>query len=445
MVVELAVLSIVLLLLSIGLTIKIILQDREIQSSQASFNALSIEHATLKQKTLDQDRVVDEQDRAFDELSNNYHLLMQELNTQKVTNATLQTRMQEQKLYMNSRLEELHNSKDQLKKEFEDLANKIFISSQEHIRQQNQNSLNLILSPVKEQLNGFKNKIEELYISETKERNLLQSELQTLQKLNMQMSSDTINLTKALKGENKQQGNWGEMVLERVLEASGLRLGHEYFREVSLQDDSKRRYRPDVVVKLPHNRDVIVDAKTSLLDYERYMSRENKEDLKKHIDSLQRHIKSLSQKQYEELEGVNSLDFILMFIPISNALLVALEYDSTLYEEAFKQKVVVVTPDTLLLSLRAIENAWRYEKQAKNAVEVSRLAQKLYAKVKLFVDDLDKLGVALDRAKSSYDSAYSKLYSGKDNIIRQIEVFKTKANIKPKESISKALNEKSLY
>ncbi|MEA2027636.1 MAG: DNA recombination protein RmuC [Campylobacterota bacterium] len=444
MVVELAVLSIVLLFLSIGLTLKIIFQDREIQSVQERFNALSIEHATLKQKTLDQDRVVDEQDRAFDELSNKYHLLMQELNTQKVTNATLQTRVQEQKLYMNSRLEELQNSKALIKGEFEDLANKIFISSQKNIIQQNQNSLNLILSPVKEQLNGFKAKVEELYISETKERNLLQSELQILQKLNTQMSQDALNLTKALKGENKRQGNWGEMVLEKVLEASGLRLGEEYLREVSLHDKSKRRYRPDVVIKLPNDRDVIVDAKTSLLDYERYMSTQKKEDLTKHMDSIQRHIESLSQKRYEELDGINSLDFILMFIPISNALLVALEHDGSLYERAFKQKVVVVTPDTLLLSLRAIENAWRYEKQAKNAMEVSRLAQKLYGKVKSFVDDLDGVGVALERAKSSYDSAYSKLYSGKDNIIRQIEVFKTKANIKPKESISRELNEKSL-
>jgi len=443
MLTELAALSIVLLLLCIGLVVKVLLQSRMVEHLQTSHQDLLIEFAALEQKALDQTALMEEKTQQAAQLEANNRALNEHYRHDQILIASLQTKLQAQEQLMNERLNDLQTSRKMLQEEFAQLADKVFIASQNTISQQNQESLQLILTPLKEQLDGFKTKVESLYIDEAKERSMLQKELKQLQELNTQMSSDALNLTQALKGENKVQGNWGEMVLERILEQSGLRAGREYLQEVVLKNTQGSIYRPDVIVKLPNDRDVIIDAKTSLKDYEAYSSTQEPQYLQKHIASIEGHIKALAQKRYEELEGVNTLDFILMFIPISNALMIALESKASLYEEAFKNRVVLVSPDTLLLSLKAIENAWRYEKQAKNAVEVTRLAQKLYDKVKSFVDDLDRVGVALQKAQKSYDDAYAKLYSGKDNMIRQIEVFKTKANIHPKEELSSELIERS--
>ncbi|MBN2825993.1 MAG: DNA recombination protein RmuC [Campylobacterales bacterium] len=443
MVVELITLLVVLLLLSIGLIIKLIYQNHRIDNDTHTIQSLSLEIAQHRQKTSDQSEILEERSLRIAKLEEQNRALMEQHHDDKVLLSRLQTKLQSDDEAMQKRLDDIQLSRQILQQEFAQLANSVLIASQKSMSEQNQASLKLILTPLKEQINGFKSKVEALYIDEAKERGTLQNELQKLQMLNAQMSQDAINLTNALKGQNKLQGSWGEMVLERILESSGLRLGHEYERERVLKSSDGTTYRPDVIVKLPAQRDVIIDAKTSLKDYEAFMSHQEPKHLKAHTLSIKNHIKMLSQKRYEELEGINSLDFILMFIPISHALTLALENDTLLYEEAFKQRVVLVSPDTLLLSLRAIENVWRYEKQAKNAIEVTRLAQKLYLKVKSFVDDLDKLGTALQKAQTSYNDAYAKLYSGKDNIIRQIETFKTKANIHPKESIAQELLERS--
>lgn len=445
MTLEFIVISGVLLLLSIVLLIRLIYQNRALEASQEELQALGIEVATYRQKNSDQVELLSEKRDEIERLQRDNEHLKEQRSYDRAEISALQTRLHEQKISMQQRFEDLQLSRHTLSKEFEEIANKIFISSKTTLTQQNKEALNLILAPMQAQIKGFRDKVEEVYFDEAKERNELRNELKRLQELNSKMSDDAINLTNALKGESKTQGNWGEMVLEKVLESSGLRLGYEYEREVALRDEKGSLYRLDVLLHLPNTRDVIIDAKTSLKDYEEYMSTQNKEALKRHLLSIRTHIKTLSAKRYEELEGVNSLDFILMFIPISNALMVAQEYDRGLYEEAFKNRVVLVTPQTLLLSLRAIENSWRYEKQAKNAIEVTRLAQKLYGKIKAFVDDLEKVGTSLEKAKKSYEDAYSKLYSGKDNIIRQVEVFKTKANINPKEEMHQELVEKSVY
>jgi len=442
--IEVLVLFATLLLLAIGLIIKVLYQDRDIHIYRAKMNALSIELATLQQKEMDQRQILAQKSIEVDALQDDNRFLNEQLNKDKVLIASLQTKMSEQNIAMHDRLEDLKSSRELLKEEFSDLANRVLLHSQKSITEQNKDSLNLILHPIKEQLGSFKQKVEEVYIHEAKERTLLQRELKTLQSLNVQMSQDATDLTNALKGENKTQGSWGEMVLERILESSGLRVGHEYKREVTLKSRDGKSYRPDVLVKLPHARDVIIDAKTSLKDYEAYMTTQDEKYLKAHIISIKKHIHSLAQKEYESLEEINSLDFILMFIPISGALMLALQKESRLYEEAFGQKVVLVSPETLLLSLKAIENSWRYQKQAKNAVEVTRLAQKFYTKLKTFVDDLEQVGSSLQKAQKSYDSAYSKLYSGKDNMIRQVEVFRSKANIQPKESLSSSLVERAM-
>jgi len=223
-----------------------------------------------------------------------------------------------------------------------------------------------------------------------------------------------------------------------VLELSGLRKGIEYEREVSLNDDGKR-YRPDVIVHLPNDRDVIIDAKTSLNAYQEYINTEDKAYIKAHIQALKNHIDNLADKKYEKLDGVNSLDFVFMFVPIENALLLALENDSSLFEYAFKKRVVLVSPTTLLVSLRAIESSWRFERQAKNIEEVVKTAENLYDKVRGFVEDFEKIGKSLESAQKTYENAKNKLTSGRGNVIRQIELLKQKSGIKPKKEISKDL------
>jgi len=352
----------------------------------------------------------------------------------------LQTQLSEQKNAMDERVKDLKENEEKLKEQFKNLANEILDNNSKKFSEQNTQNLSLILNPMKQQLQDFKKKVEDVYDKEAKDRSLLSHELKTLKELNLKMSQDAQNLTTALKGENKTQGSWGEMVLEKVLESSGLRLNEEYIRETTLKNDDGEKYRPDVIVNLPANRQVIIDAKTSLTNYEQYTSTqdviEKKGYLNLHIKSINTHIDSLSNKNYEELRGVNTLDFIFMFIPIESALMLAMESDKGLFDKAFKKKIVLVSPTTLLVALKAVENSWRYEKQAQSTTEVIRLAEKLYNKVRTFVEDFEKVGKNLSQAQKSYDDAYKKLSSGKDNIVRQIEVFKEKSSINPSKQIS---------
>ena len=352
----------------------------------------------------------------------------------------LQTQLSEQRNAMDERVKDLKENEEKLKEQFKNLANEILDNNSKKFSEQNTQNLSLILNPMKQQLQDFKKKVEDVYDKEAKDRSLLSHELKTLKELNQKMSQDAQNLTTALKGENKTQGSWGEMVLEKVLESSGLRLGEEYIRETTLKNNDGEKYRPDVIVNLPANRQVIIDAKTSLTNYEQYTSTqdvvEKKGYLNLHIKSINTHIDSLSNKNYEELKGVNTLDFIFMFIPIESALMLAMETDKGLFDKAFKKKIVLVSPTTLLVALKAVENSWRYEKQAQSTTEVIRLAEKLYSKVRTFVEDFEKVGKNLGQAQKSYDDAYKKLSSGKDNIVRQIEVFKEKSSISPSKQIS---------
>ncbi len=352
----------------------------------------------------------------------------------------LQTQLSEQKNAMDERVKDLKENEEKLKEQFKNLANEILDNNSKKFSEQNTQNLSLILNPMKQQLQDFKKKVEDVYDKEAKDRSLLSHELKTLKELNQKMSQDAQNLTTALKGENKTQGSWGEMVLEKVLESSGLRLGEEYIRETTLKNDDGEKYRPDVIVNLPNDRQVIIDAKTSLTNYEQYVSSvdeiEKMNYLTLHIKSINTHIDSLSNKRYEELKGVNTLDFIFMFIPIESALMLAMESDKGLFDKAFKKKIVLVSPTTLLVALKAVENSWRYEKQAQSTTEVIRLAEKLYSKVRTFVEDFEKVGKNLTQAQKSYDDAYKKLSSGKDNIVRQIEVFKEKSSISPSKQIS---------
>ncbi|EBA52482.1 DNA recombination protein rmuC [Francisella tularensis subsp. holarctica 257] len=292
-----------------------------------------------------------ERDKAY-----NY---IEEIKNYKSQIATLETQLREQNNSLRDKIELLQNSETKLKSEFENLANKIFEDSSKKLTERNQESLNSVLNPVKEQLRDFKQKVEDVYDKESNARSALQTNSKLLRNSIKKMTTEAHNLTNALRNSTKQQGIWGEMILENVLEKSGLRKGFEYFREKHATDEEGKVYRPDVVVKLPDNRDIIIDAKTSLFAYNDYMADADDHKhshLKAHIKSIREHIKGLANKNYENLKGINSLDFIFMFIPIEGALLLALDNDASLYDEAFKQKIILVSPTTLLVALRAVEN-----------------------------------------------------------------------------------------
>ncbi len=294
--------------------------------------------------------------------------------------------------------------------------------------QQNRLSLEGLLSPLKEQLEGFKKQVNDSFSQEAKERHTLVHELKNLQRLNEQMSREALNLTQALKGDNKQQGNWGEVVLARVLKESGLREGHEYQTQVSLQNEAGKRYQPDVIVSLPQDKQVVIDSKMALVAYERYFHADTDEQreqaLSEHLAALRSHIKGLSVKDYHQLRGIHSLDYVLMFIPVEPAFQLAIQADPSLVKEALEHNIILVSPTTLLVALRTIDNLWRNERQNQNAKIIAERASKLYDKLRLFVDDMQNLGGALDKANQSYQGAMNKLVTGRGNVIRQAESFK---------------------
>lgn len=427
--------------------------QNELNNALEALNRKDIELATCK-TSLDEQKIRYEELHSFDtkqtqELKQEIQNLILEKND--LQNKTikdqsliseLQTKLDEQQNAMQDKIKLLSDTEVRLKEQFKNLATEIFDGNSKKFSEQNSQNLSLILNPMKQQLFDFKKKVEDVYEKESKDRSALQNELKSLKELNQKMSLEAQNLTKALRGESKTQGNWGEMVLEKVLESSGLREGHEFRREVNLKDDQNKTFRPDVVVYLPDQRQIIIDAKTSLNAYNEYIAHEDKDKsvwLKHHIKSIKEHIKELANKKYEDLKGINSLDFIFMFVPVEGALMLALEHDVNLYDEAFKQKIILVSPTTLLVALRAVENTWRYERQAQNITEVYKRAEELYKKFTGFVEDLKKVGKGLETANESYHEAFKKLSEGNGNLVRQVTMLKKVSNIKPKKELDDAL------
>ncbi|WP_392553588.1 DNA recombination protein RmuC [Orbus wheelerorum] len=359
----------------------------------------------------------------------------------------LKTRLEENKILADEKQKILIQSEQRLTEQFENLANRIFDNSGKKIEQQNQQSLNHLLTPLKEQLAGFKKQVQDSFGEEAKERHTLTFEIRNLQKLNDQMAKEAINLTNALKGNNKTQGNWGEVILNRILENSGLREGNEYELQVSLTNDSKQRMQPDVIVHLPQGNDVIIDSKMTLVAYERYFNSDDEHEktkaMSEHLTAVRNHIKQLSQKDYHKLNGIKSLDYILMFIPVEPAFLAAIDQDPSLINDALKQNIMIVSPTTLLVALRTISNLWRYEYQNRNAEIIADRASKLYDKVRGFIEDMEILGVSLDKAQQTYHSSMNKLSKGRGNLIGQIEQFRN-MGIEVKKPIKTEISESAL-
>ncbi|MDP1785173.1 MAG: DNA recombination protein RmuC, partial [Sulfuricurvum sp.] len=327
----------------------------------------------------------------YQHLRVSYDNLKEKHNGLELDYAVLHTRNEEATRSFEEKIRLLDEAKVQMKTQFEHLATQIFEQKSKTFDEAHTKGLDLLLKPFREQITQFSKQSEDRFLHDAKERQSIKDEIVRLKSLNERLSEDAINLTNALKGENKTQGNWGEIVLERILEESGLREGHEYEIQSTLSDGEGKIYRPDVIVHLPQNKDIIIDSKVSLVAYEAFVRAEDDasraHSLKQHLLSIHGHIKGLSQKRYEQLNGVKTLDFVLLFMPIEGAFLLALEKDNTFFKTAYEQNIVVVSPSTLLVTLRTIEHIWRSEYQERNAKEIAASAEALYEKLVAFVED----------------------------------------------------------
>lgn len=337
----------------------------------------------------------------------------------------LQTALEAERAQADEKLAVLQGARESLQSEFKNLANEIFEDKKTTFKRENHDQVESLLKPLGERIRDFEKRVEETYNTERRERHSLMKEVQNLQGLNARISEDAINLTNALKGEYKTQGTWGEVILERILEKSGLTRGREYEVQVNLRSEDGRRLQPDVLVHLPEGKDVIVDSKVSLASYERYCSAdepgERASQLKAHVLAVRTHIKRLSEKAYQQVPNLRSLDFVLMFVPIEAAFSVAVQEDGEIFADAFERNIVVVSPSTLLATLRTIQNIWRYEHQNRNAQEIARRAGSLYDKFVNFVKDLEEVGRRIGAVQTSYDKAHNKLASGRGSLVRRAE------------------------
>ncbi len=326
------------------------------------------------------------------------------------------------------KLDEYVNDTNKLQERFENLANKLLEEKSKKFTDQNQSNLKLLLDPLKEKITAFEQKIEQSQKDSIQQHTALRQQIIGLKELNSEMSKEAQNLTKALKGDRKIQGNWGELVLDSVLEKSGLELGREYEKQVSLVNDEGQRKQPDVVINLPDGKKLIVDSKVSLSSYERFVNAEAEEEeqvhLKAHVLAIRNHIKGLSEQRYHDLYQIESPDFVLMFIPIETAFSSAINFEPKLYNEAFDKNIVIVTPSTLLATVKTIDTMWQNEKQKRNTLEIASEAGKMYDKLVSLLEDLKKVGVQMDTTKKTYSAAMNKLFEGSGNMIRRAEKLK---------------------
>ena len=344
------------------------------------------------------------------------------------------------------RIESLNEAKEALTSQFKNLANEILEDKSKRFTEQNVANLDALLKPLQTKLTEFKEQVNTSYSNEARERFALKGEIERLANLNLRMSDETRSLTQALKGDSKVQGNWGELVLESILESSGLRKGEEYLVQDSHTQIDGSRLQPDVVVKLPEGRSLVVDSKVSITAYSRHAEASDaivaEQELAAHIQSLRQHIQGLSNKNYSSLYGVSSVDFVLMFVPIEPAFLLALKTAPNLYQEALAKNIVLVCPSTLMATLRTVAHLWRQDHQNRNALEIAKQCGTLYDKFVGFVDDLEKLGQRLDQAQTSYHDAFNKLKSGKGNLIRTAEKVR-ELGVKPSKNLSTPLIDSS--
>ena len=399
--------------------------NQNFSQKEAEFNKIlaeiSAENKSQKQKIAEQQELNQKQSIEIKELQNDKNQLIGLKSQLAAQNENLQKLLDSQK-------EEIAKMQEVAKTEFQNLANKILEEKTLKFTEQNQQNLKNILNPLQEKITDFEKKVENTHKESIDYHAALRQQIIGLKDLNLQMSKETMNLTKALKGDSKIQGNWGELVLERVLEKSGLEKGREYEIQKSFTTEEGNRVQPDVVINLPDGKKMIVDSKVSLTAYEKYINEDEEEQktafLKEHVTSLKRHVEQLGNKNYQHLYEMESPDFVLLFIPIEPAFAIALNEDTQLYNKAFEKNIVIVTPSTLLATLRTIDSMWTNQKQQDNAIEIARQAGALYDKFEGFVTDLVKIGKKMDEAKTEYEGAMNKLVDGRGNLITSVQKLK---------------------
>ncbi|MBM0492526.1 DNA recombination protein RmuC [Aeromonas jandaei] len=409
--------------------------------------------AQAQELLLAQERYQALQER-FDELQDERQQGQQKLDQQQTLLIKLTARLKDAEATLRSerlaaaeKLQLQQETEQRLSQQFENLANRIFEQNSGNFRELNQNSIDLLLTPLKEQLEGFRRQVGETHAQETAQRHSLKFELERLAELNARMTEEAAALTRALKGDSKQQGNWGEVVLARILSECGLREGHEYHTQVNIEVEKGKRYQPDVIVHLPQEKDIIIDAKVSLTAYERWYNADDELEkavaLKEHVASVRNHIRELGRKDYQQLPGVRTLDYVLMFVAVEPAFLTAMEADPSLVRYGLDNNILLVSPTNLMVALRTIENLWRYERQNQNARQIAERAGRLYEKLRLFVEEMQQMGGSLHKAQESYDKAMGRLVNGRGNLIAQVERFR-ELGVEVTKSLPEPLVERAL-
>jgi DNA recombination protein RmuC len=400
-----------------------------VRRNNASTSANATEIPVLHERLSARDAEIGQMQQQLAELRNQLHQERAAAGTMRDQLARQDTLLQQERGQHQEKILLLQNAREQMSLEFRNLANEILEQKGKTFSETSRQHITDLLRPLGEKIQLFEKKVEDTYGKEAQQRFALEKEIRALLELNARISVDAVNLTNALKGESKTQGIWGEVILERVLEKSGLQKGREYDIQVSLKDASGRIRQPDVLVHLPENKDVIIDSKVSLTAYEGYFSAADDEArgalLKQHIQSIRNHIRELSGKNYQQLKAVRSLDYVLLFLPVEAAFTLAIQEDDRLFTEAFEQNIILVGPSTLLATLRTIQNIWRYEYQNKNALEIASRAGLMYDKFVTFAQDLEKIGERLGQTQKAYDQAHNKLSSGRGNLASQVEKLKT--------------------
>lgn len=360
-------------------------------------------------------------------------------NNLELSYAVLNTRYEEEIKSSSEKIAVLQTTKDELSQEFKLLANKIFDDKSKQFSHIQKEQFEILLKPFREQITNFSLQSKEQFHETAKDGHLLKNELLRLKEMNSKLSQDALNLTNALKGENKTQGNWGEIILERILEESGLREGIEYQTQATLKSEEGKVYRPDVIIHMPQERDIVIDSKVSLVAYEKFMSAQDETTkavaLKEHLQSISNHIKELSSKSYEKLQGINTLDYVLLFMPIEGAFLLALSEDGEFFKKAYDNNILVVSPSTLLVTLRTIEHIWRTQRQQDHALKIASEAEAMYDKLVGFVEEMKKVGTHLQKAQDSFDTSMNRLKSGRGNVIKRAQNI-VDLGIKPKKLLS---------
>ena len=349
--------------------------------------------------------------------------LLEEITTLKIRSGKLATLLKQERQNSSEKIAVLESAREELSLQFQAVAQQIFDEKSARFSSENKERVTSLLKPFQEQLHTFQKRIDAIQQLDIRERTSLKQEILHLRELNQQINQEAVNLTRALQGDKKTQGNWGEFVLEKVLEKSGLRKGEEYTVQRSFRTKDNRLQKPDVIVHLPENRDIVIDSKVSLIAWEKYINCEDKSKkrhyLNEHINNLRQHIKTLADKEYSDVKGLHSLDFVLLFIPIESSYITACQNDEKLFGDAYGQRIIIVTPTTLLATLQTVESLWRHEQQSRNAKEIADRASTIYDKLCGFLEDLEKVGKQLATCTSTYDSALNKLTHGRGNLISQ--------------------------